>query len=110
MPNNTLTVLDWLITLGVPLLVGWVVSKFLEDKAWFQELNAKNAVVIAACALLGFALDQLKRYLIATPDVLAGVDAYVQPFMSILAMYLASQVTHGATKAKRVGLAKIESR
>lgn len=104
MPNNTLTILDWAITLGVPLLVGWVVSRFLEDKAWFQELGAKNVVVIAACALLGFAIDLLKRYLIGAPDVLAGVDTYVQPFMSILAMYLSSQVTHGATKAKLTGL------
>lgn len=106
MPTNTLTVLDWLITLGVPLLAGFLISKLAERYAWFQEVNAKNAVMIAACALAGFGLDQLKRYLIAAPDVLAGVDAYVMPFMSILAMYLASQVTHGATKARRIGLNK----
>jgi hypothetical protein len=108
MPQNTLSLIDWAIAIAVPLLVGYLVSKYLENRMWFQELNAKNAVVIAACALLGFGLDRLKAFLIATPDALAVVDAYVKPFMSILAMYLATQVTHGAAKAKRVGLRRID--
>lgn len=108
MPDNILSLIDWAIAIGVPLLVGYIVSKYLEERAWFQELGAKNAVILAACALLGFALDQLKSFLIASPEVLAGVDAYIKPFLSILAMYLASQVTHGAAKAKRAGLRKIE--
>jgi hypothetical protein len=108
MPQNTLSLIDWAIAIAVPLLVGYLVSKYLEGRAWFQELGAKNAVIVAACALLGFALDRLKAFLIASPETLAAVDAYVKPFMSILAMYLATQVTHGATKAKRVGLSRIE--
>lgn len=108
MPQNTLSVIDWAIAIGVPLLVGFLVSKYLEERAWFQELGAKNVVIVAACALLGFALDRLKAFLVASPETLAGVDAYVKPFMSILAMYLSTQVTHGATKARRVGLQRID--
>jgi hypothetical protein len=108
MPQNTLSLIDWAIAIAVPMLVGYLVSKYLEGRAWFQELGAKNVVIVAACAFLGFLLDQLKTFLVATPDTLAGVDAYVKPFLSILAMYLSTQVTHGATKARRVGLQKID--
>jgi hypothetical protein len=108
MPTNTLSVLDWAIAIGVPLLVGVVISKLAERYAWFQAIGSKNVVMVAACALLGFALDQLKRYFIGAPDVLNQVDLYVKPFMSILAMYLATQVTHGMAKAKQPGLKKIE--
>jgi hypothetical protein len=110
MPQNTLSLIDWAIAIAVPLLVGYLVSKYLEDRAWFQELGAKNVVIVAACALLGFALDRLKAFFIASPDALAVVDSYVKPFMSILAMYLATQVTHGARKAKRVGLSRIDTK
>lgn len=108
MPTNTLSVIDWAIAIGVPLLVGVIISKLAERYAWFQEINAKNAVMIAACALLGFGLDQLKRYFIGAPDVLGQVDTYVKPFMSILAMYLSTQVTHGVMKSNQPGLKKIE--
>lgn len=108
MPQNTLSLIDWAIAIAVPVVVGYFVSKYLENRAWFQELGAKNAVIVAACALLGFGLHQLKAYFIAQPAVLAQVDAYVQPFLMMLAMYLTTQITHGATKARRVGLRKIQ--
>lgn len=107
-PTDTLSLISWAITIGVPILVGWLVSKFLEGQPWFQELNSKNAVVVALSALLGFALDQLRRWLMASPDTLNAVDPYVKSFLAMLTMYLTTQVTHGAMKARKIGLRKIE--
>lgn len=105
-PFTTAMAVDWGMTLGVPILAGYLLSKLLERYAWFQEVIPRNVVVIAACIFLALLLTLLKWQLLGGP---AGgeVDTVIHPLLSILAMYLATQVTHGSTKAAvKAGRAK----
>lgn len=99
LPTDTLSLIDWAVTILVPILIGWIVSKALERTDWFNNVQAKNAIVIAASALTGTLLTILKQWLIQNPDTLAAVDQYVKLFLSTLMIYLSSQVTHGVANA-----------
>jgi hypothetical protein len=100
MPTNLLGLLDWILVIAVPILAGFIVSRFLERQAWFQNIGSKNTVVIVISALIGFAVNLLKTWLVANPDVLAAADVYVQMFLSTLALYLTTQVVHGRAKSQ----------
>lgn len=100
LPTNLIELLNWVIVIGVPILAGYIVSNFLEKQAWFQNIAAKNVVVIAISAFLGFLVVLIKNWLIANPDVLAAADLYVQMFLSTLALYLTTQVVHGRSQSK----------
>jgi len=100
LPTDTISLIDWAVTILVPVLIGWLVSKFLEGTDWFQNVQAKNAIVVAASALTGTLLTILKQWLMNNPDTLAVVDQYVKLFLSTLMIYLTSQVTHGIANAR----------
>jgi predicted small secreted protein len=100
LPTNLIELLNWILVIGVPILAGLIVSKFLEKQAWFQNIGSKNAVVIAVSAFLGFIVNLLRTWLIANPEVLAAADVYVQMFLSSLALYLTTQVVHGRAKSQ----------
>lgn len=98
LPTNLIELLNWVIVIGIPILAGTIVSNVLEKQPWFQNIGSKNAVVIAISALLGFAVNLIKTWLVANPDALAAADVYVQMFLSTLALYLTTQVVHGRAK------------
>ena len=100
LPTDTLTLIDWLITIAVPIIAGVLVSRLLEYTTWFQSIQSKNAAVVAVSALLGFALMLLKNWLVANPAALSSIDPYVKMFLASLVMYLTTQIAHGTEKAK----------
>jgi hypothetical protein len=101
LPTTLIGLIEFAMLLLVPAIAGWGASRLLDRFSWFQMNADKPMLVLVISALLGFALQLLKQWVMGRPDVSAAVDPYISLFVATLVIYTSSQVSYGVKVATR---------
>ncbi len=94
-------VLKWLVGMGAPAVVAYLLSLVVENWAGWSKLphNAKVLIPMAASILLSMGSSMLLKY----PEVIAEIQPWFQMFMSAALAYLASQKGYMEVQVKQYG-------